>query len=141
MFGLGGARTHNQRLKRALLSRDKFLILRHLGLPRFLLLRLLLTILKKRPRRTVWLQRRLRLSAWAIPGFLPRRLPYRLASSKQSPEGRLAVAPTAAPATRSFLGRSTARNVERVLVEETENRCRLGPAYFEWLARPSQSPC
>jgi hypothetical protein len=36
--GLGGARTHNRRLKRAIFSLDKLLMLRGLGLRHFLLL-------------------------------------------------------------------------------------------------------
>jgi hypothetical protein len=47
------------------------LVISILQIASFLLLRLLLTIMKKRPRRTMWLQRQLRLSVKAIPGFLP----------------------------------------------------------------------
>ncbi len=45
IFGLGGARTHNQRLKRALISFCKPFDLSHLGLPGLLLLHLLLSAL------------------------------------------------------------------------------------------------
>jgi hypothetical protein len=48
-------------------------------MPYFLSLRLLLSILKKRPRRTVWRQRQLRLSAKAILPVVTFRLrPRRL---------------------------------------------------------------
>jgi hypothetical protein len=51
--GLGGARTHNQRLKMELFAICNMHVISILQMACFLLLRLLLTIKKKRPRRTV----------------------------------------------------------------------------------------
>jgi hypothetical protein len=45
-LGLGGVRTHNQRLKRALFSIFNILVVRHLELPCFLLLHLLLSTIR-----------------------------------------------------------------------------------------------
>jgi hypothetical protein len=45
-YGLGGARTHNQRLKRAILSTREMLVFSHLRFAYILLLRLLLSTIR-----------------------------------------------------------------------------------------------
>ena len=66
----------------------------------------------------------------------PARGVYLIASLRRSsrPTGRLAVASRAAPPQGPFRIDRRLETLGGLLAEETENRCRLGPAYFEWLA-------